>query len=153
MTGEAESCKSICHGVGWPSPAHAAPAFANTLPALAAIAAKRDNAFIPRPAPLLLIVSQPPPQPREPPRYDATGLAGLVPRRDVPGGLRRDKGISGSSKIGDCCNALMIAAAAAPDNPDRLSIARLGTRLGTHLGALLGKARKASIDLRPATMA
>src|SRR5215472_13067667 len=54
MTGDAESCKSICHGVGWPSPAHAAPALANTPPALAAIAAKRDNAFIPRPAPLLL---------------------------------------------------------------------------------------------------
>src|SRR5215468_11510500 len=54
------------------------------------------------------------------PRYDATGLAGLVPRRDIPGGLRRDKGISGSSKpqIGDCCNALMIAAAAVADNPE-----------------------------------
>jgi hypothetical protein len=79
----------------------------------------------------LLIVSQPPPQqPRAQnlkvrasrhgklPRYDATGLAGLVPRRDVPGGPRRDKGISGSSKpqIGDCCNALMIAAAVAAHN-------------------------------------
>src|SRR5262249_33197700 len=56
MTGEAESCRSICHGVGWPSPAHAAPALANTPLALAAIAAKRDNAFMPRPAPLLLIL-------------------------------------------------------------------------------------------------
>jgi hypothetical protein len=57
------------------------------------------------------------------PPVNATGLAGLVPRRDVPGGPRRDKGISGSSKpqIGDCCNALMIAAAAVVDGPDRRS--------------------------------
>src|ERR1700752_4695922 len=59
ITGDAASCKSISHGVGWPSPAHAALALANTPPALAAIAAKRDNAFMPRPAPLLLIWSQP----------------------------------------------------------------------------------------------
>jgi len=85
----------------------------------------------------LLIVSQPPPQPPVraqnvrasrhglTPPDDATGLAGLVPRRDVPGGPRRDKGISGSSKpqIDDCCNALMIAAAVAADKADRWSIA------------------------------
>jgi hypothetical protein len=61
------------------------------------------------------------------PPDDATGLAGLFPRRDVPGGPRRDKGISGSSKpqIGDCCNALMIAAAAAADKANRRSFAAL----------------------------
>jgi hypothetical protein len=52
----------ICQGVGCPRPAQAPPALANTPPALAAIAAKRDNAFMPRPAPLLLIVSKPSPQ-------------------------------------------------------------------------------------------
>src|SRR5689334_24453515 len=56
MTGDAGSCKSICQGVGWPSPAQATPALANTPLALAAIAAKRDNAFMPGPAPLLLML-------------------------------------------------------------------------------------------------
>ena len=88
ITGDAESCRSICYGVGWPSPAQAAPALANTPPALAAIAAKRDNAFMPRLCSLLLILPQPLPQQplisaqtqssREPPRNDATRFGGAL---------------------------------------------------------------------------
>src|SRR5215471_2822248 len=53
MTGEAEPCRSICQGVGWPSPAPALPMLAIVKPAPAATMAKRDNAFIP--CPLVLI--------------------------------------------------------------------------------------------------
>jgi hypothetical protein len=46
MIGEAESCKSICHGVGWPSPAHATPALASKIPKISAVALNRDNTGI-----------------------------------------------------------------------------------------------------------
>src|SRR5215831_2343295 len=43
MTGDAASCRSICHGVGWPSPAHAAPALASKIPKISAVALNRDK--------------------------------------------------------------------------------------------------------------
>ena len=46
ITGVAASCMPICHGVGWPSPASAAPAPANRAATVAAMAVKRDNTFI-----------------------------------------------------------------------------------------------------------
>ena len=46
MTGVAESCRSICQGVGCPSPASAAPALASNAPAVTAMAVKRENTFI-----------------------------------------------------------------------------------------------------------
>jgi hypothetical protein len=46
MTGEAEPCRSICQGVGWPSPADATPALASKIPKISAVALNRDNTGI-----------------------------------------------------------------------------------------------------------
>ena len=46
MTGEAESCSPSCQGVGWPSPAKAAPALAGKIPKISAVALNRDNTRI-----------------------------------------------------------------------------------------------------------
>src|SRR6516164_7208258 len=43
ITGDAASCRSICQGDGWPSPAHAAPALASKIPKISAVALNRDN--------------------------------------------------------------------------------------------------------------
>src|SRR5262249_36060496 len=57
MTGEAEPCRSICQGVGWPSPAHAATALASKIPNISAVALNRDNTGIdlPRSWPVLAV--------------------------------------------------------------------------------------------------
>jgi hypothetical protein len=61
ITGDAASCRSICHGVGWPSPAHAAPALASKIPKISAVALNHDNPGItlgsdlPRSRPVLAV--------------------------------------------------------------------------------------------------
>jgi hypothetical protein len=61
MTGEAASCMPSCQGVGWPSSASAAPALANKIPKISAVALNRDNPGItlgsdlPRSRPVLAV--------------------------------------------------------------------------------------------------
>src|SRR5437763_2155500 len=46
MTGDADSWRSICQGVGCPSPANAAPALASKIPKISAVALNPDNTGI-----------------------------------------------------------------------------------------------------------
>src|SRR5207248_3254271 len=46
MTGDADSWRSICQGVGCPSPANAAPALASKVPKISAVARNPDNTGI-----------------------------------------------------------------------------------------------------------
>jgi len=88
-------------------------------PALNAMTAKRDNAFMPCLYSLVLILiaamgdERKPCFRREPPRCDATRFGELCPAARCLWQASPRQGNSGSSKpqIEDCCNALIIACA------------------------------------------